>query len=60
MSQGQPMTAKRPGGFFATSPPILKTLDGWDDKALAFVKFLSEPNKKDFWTAAGFELMTGD
>ena len=24
--------------------------------ALAFVKFLSEPNKKDFWKAAGFEL----
>jgi molybdate transport system substrate-binding protein len=23
--------------------------------ALAFVKFLSEPNKKDFWKAAGFE-----
>jgi hypothetical protein len=26
---------------------------------LAFVKFLSEPNKKDFWKAAGFELMSG-
>jgi hypothetical protein len=24
--------------------------------ALAFVIFLSEPNKKDFWKAAGFEL----
>jgi molybdate transport system substrate-binding protein len=24
--------------------------------ALAFVKFLSEPDKKDFWKAAGFEL----
>jgi molybdate transport system substrate-binding protein len=27
------------------------------EAALAFVKFISEPNKKDFWKAAGFELM---
>jgi len=27
------------------------------EAALAFVKFLSEPDKKDFWKAAGFELM---
>ena len=31
------------------------------EPAIAFVKFLSEPSKKDFWKAAGFELMaTGD
>ena len=28
------------------------------EAALAFVKFLSEPNKKDFWNAAGFELIS--
>jgi molybdate transport system substrate-binding protein len=28
------------------------------EAALAFVKFLSAPNKKDFWRAAGFELMS--
>ena len=27
------------------------------EPAVAFVKFLSEPNKKGFWKAAGFELM---
>lgn len=27
------------------------------EAALAFVKFLSDPNKKDVWRAAGFELM---
>ena len=27
------------------------------EAALAFVKFLSDPNKKDVWKAAGFELM---
>jgi ABC-type molybdate transport system substrate-binding protein len=27
------------------------------EAAVAFVKFLSDPNKKDFWKAAGFELM---
>lgn len=27
------------------------------EAAVAFVKFLSEPNKKDFWKAAGFELL---
>ena len=27
------------------------------EPAVAFVQFLSEPNKKDFWKAAGFELM---
>src|SRR5262249_42280209 len=35
-------------------------IPAYNDKpepALAFVKFLSEPNKKDFWKAAGFELM---
>jgi molybdate transport system substrate-binding protein len=26
--------------------------------AVAFVKFLSEPNKKDFWKASGFELIS--
>lgn len=26
------------------------------DAALAFIKFLSDPNKKDIWKAAGFEL----
>jgi molybdate transport system substrate-binding protein len=36
-------------------------IPAYNDKpeaALAFVKFLSEPNKKDFWKAAGFELMS--
>ena len=28
------------------------------EAALALVKFLSEPNKKAFWQAAGFELMS--
>ncbi|HEX5212835.1 MAG TPA: extracellular solute-binding protein [Pseudolabrys sp.] len=28
------------------------------EAALAFVKFLSEPGKKDLWKAAGFELMS--
>jgi molybdate transport system substrate-binding protein len=28
------------------------------EAALAFVKFLSEPNKKDVWKAAGFEMIT--
>src|SRR5262249_2932349 len=35
-------------------------IPAYNDKpevALAFVKFLSEPNKKGFWKAAGFELM---
>jgi ABC-type molybdate transport system substrate-binding protein len=27
------------------------------DAAVAFVKFLSEPNKKAFWETAGFELL---
>ena len=27
------------------------------EAASAFVKFLSDPNKKDVWKAAGFELM---
>lgn len=30
------------------------------EPAIAFVKFLSEPNKKDFWRAAGFELFSGN
>jgi molybdate transport system substrate-binding protein len=36
-------------------------IPAYNDKpeaALAFVKFLSEPNKKDFWKAAGFELIS--
>jgi len=36
------------------------TIPASNDKpeaALAFVKFLSDPNKKDVWKAAGFELM---
>src|SRR5262249_21443473 len=36
-------------------------IPAYNDKpeaALAFVKFLSEPNKKDFWNAAGFELIS--
>jgi molybdate transport system substrate-binding protein len=36
-------------------------IPAYNDKpeaAVAFVKFLSEPNKKDFWKAAGFELMS--
>ena len=28
------------------------------EAAVAFVKFLSNPNKKDFWKAAGFELIS--
>jgi len=35
-------------------------IPAYNDKpepAVAFVKFLSEPSMKDFWKAAGFELM---
>lgn len=49
-------------------PPALQSfvvygaaIPAYNDKpeaALAFVKFLSEPNKKDFWKAAGFELIS--
>ena len=30
------------------------------EAAVAFVKFLSDPNKKGFWKAAGFELLGGN
>ena len=36
-------------------------IPAYNDKpeaAVAFVKFLSAPNKKDFWKASGFELMS--
>jgi ABC-type molybdate transport system substrate-binding protein len=38
-------------------------IPAYNDKpeaAVAFVKFLSAPNKKDFWKAAGFELLGAD
>jgi ABC-type molybdate transport system substrate-binding protein len=39
---------------------VIPAYNDTPEPAVAFVKFLSEPNKKDFWKAAGFELITGN
>ena len=41
---------------FVVYGTAIPTYNGKPEVALAFIKFLSEPNKKDFWKAAGFEM----
>lgn len=41
---------------FVVYGTAIPAYNGKPEAALAFIKFLSEPNKRDFWKAAGFEL----
>ncbi len=44
---------------FVVYGTAIPTYNATPDAALAFVKFISDPNKGDRWKAAGFELVGG-